>query len=212
MTDLAKALCPLFYFDSKEQFFPCLVTMVDRDNTFTTIADDTPIYYYHDEPQRFITYVVFYQQDGGIHGIGAHKYDIEFVRVFYDQTNLPTNYYLSEHGRDQGMYISHSKVEHDKVTGRPVFYIAKNTHAHYPRSGVWLRGFCCANDVASKHVLWDPIGSLEPITDPTTVADKFGAGHMQWFALPHEIPGAPKNWNFLYRFFYPLSKRLRALP
>lgn len=212
LSTLASKLCPILYFDSQEQYYPCRIQDVDLTNIFTTISDDTHLYYWHDEAEKYITYVVFYQQDGGIHGIGTHKYDIEFVRVFYDENCQPTRYYLSEHGRDQGLYIAHDKVKKDKVTGRAVFYIAKKTHANYPSAGIWVRGFCFANDVTAEDVRWDPCKSLEAITDPSAISQKFGDGHMQWYAATQDIAGAPTSWYFWYRFFYPLSKKWRALP
>jgi hypothetical protein len=204
-----KTLCPILYFDKNEIVFPCNVGETDISDIFEKLHSNSSVYYDHHKNERYVTFVLFYQKDGGIHNIGAHKHDIEYVRVFYDENNKPVQYYLSEHGRDQGLYIESSKLKHEEDTGRPIVYVAKSTHAHYPGAGVWVRGFCFANDVTGHNIRWDPASNLTPIPNIADLKAKFGDGHMQWSAEPKDIIGAPTKWYFWYRFLYPLSKKIR---
>ena len=209
MSNLPSLLCPVLYLANGEPYYPCSLENIDDTVIINSLIANPPMYYFHDLMERYITYIVFYQQDGGIHNIGGHKYDIEFTRVFYDSNNKPIKYYLSENGRDQGMYLDADRVRHDE-NGRPIFFIAIRTHAHYPASGTWVRGFCFANDQTSGHQKWDPVNNLVEISDPNTIGNRFGAGHMQWYAAPCDIIGAPSEpFNFIYRFFYPVSRWIR---
>ena len=70
-----------------------------------------PMYFYNDKNNKYITYVLIYSKDDGIHGIGSHKSDIEFVRVFFDENDNIIRYYLSEHGRDSGLYCNEKCIK-----------------------------------------------------------------------------------------------------
>ncbi len=199
--ELAIVYCPIFYFSKYEKVFPSSFEDIDKPIINDKLNGKCPIYYKINELEKYITYVLLYQQDYGIHSIGVHKYDVEFVRVFYEDNK----YFLSQHGRDQGLYTR--KLE--KLDGRPIIYVAKNTHAHYPKKGVWLRGFCFANDVTGEDIMFDPIDNITPIENIEEFQNKLGLGKMQWNAPPKDIIGAPKNCYFWYRFFYPLSKKIR---
>ena len=198
--DLAMIYCPTFYFSKYEKVFPCKFDDIDN-NINDKLNHKCPIYFKHNELEKYITYVLFYQHDYGIHDVGAHKYDVEFVRVFYGEKK----YFLSQHGRDQGLYTDKLQT----LNGRPIVYVAKNTHAHYPNKGIWLRGFCFANDVTRKDIVFDPSNNIIQISNVEDFQNKLGLGKMQWNAYPNDIIGAPKNCYFWYRFFLPLSKRIR---
>lgn len=202
--DIVRSLCPNFFFHIHEKYFPCEFNRIDLQSCYSN-----PIYYYHNKGEKYITYVLFYKFDGGIHGFGSHKIDVEFVRVFYNDKSEPIRYFLSEHSKDQGMYVDVSKVMLDE-NKRPTFFVALNTHAHYPSNGVWVRCFCFANDVCGRYKHWDPSENIIQIEDPEHIRTKFGDGHMQWFAETSKLVGQPKRWGFIYRFLYPLSNMIRV--
>jgi hypothetical protein len=173
------------------------------------------VYYHHNVGLKYVTYIVCFRQDGGIHGIGAHAVDVEFVRVFYDSNFRVTGYFLSEHGRDQGMYLTEAR-RRSLTSGFGtlnacvnVVWVARNTHAMYPGPGVWVRGFGFASDVvrAGQILLSKDVPLVK--LDELYFKGLFGDNHSQCLALPKEIPGAPTSWNLMYRFLYPLSKRIR---
>lgn len=197
--ELAKSLCPKFIFHPNEKVFPCAIEDIDNIILLSKLNTGNPLYYYIDHIKEFVTYIAIYQYDLGIHNIGVHKYDIEFVRVFFDSKKQPIHYYLSEHGRDQGMYLN--KIKDNKV------YVAINTHAHYPYSSIWVRGFGFASDITGNGNVWAPTNFIK--LDKDEFFNRFGEHHMQCFAEPEDIPGAPKNWNSLFRFLYPVSKKIR---
>lgn len=195
--------CPIFYFHKDEKYYPCTIENA-FNNINNTLTEDTPIYFYHDNINKYITYVLIYAYDSGIHNAGSHITDIEFVRVFYDENGNILKYYLSEHGRDSGLYCNENCIK-DKTV-----YVAKGTHAHYPTPSIWLRGFGFANDVTRKDIIWKPKNIIE-ITNPQDILSTFGGGRAQWYARPEDIIGAPqgKFINFIYRFFLPISRSIR---
>lgn len=190
--DLIYSKCPIFIFHTKEKSFPC------------NFNQNASIYYFHNVEEKYISYVITYKQDDGIHGFGKHIDDVEFVRVFYEENK----YFLSQHSRDQGLYINNLK--YDEKYKRNIVYVALGTHAHYPEIGTWIRGFFFANDKTNNGIVWDPINLVE-ITDIEEFRNKYGNGKMQWYAETKDLIGAPvdKIDNLLYRFFYPISKRFR---
>jgi len=201
-------LCPVFIFHKKENFYPSAKENINKinSNAFNKI---NPIYFHHNKQEQYITFLLIYKFDTGIHNVGAHETDIEFVRVFYDSNNEPIKYYFSQHGRDQGMYLDYNQVQKN-MDGNTCVYVAKGTHAHYPKKSIWVRGFCFANDVTDDALQWKPTNLIE-IKDPQEIEHQFGSGRMQWHAMPKDIIGAPKKkiLNILFRFFLPLSIKLR---
>lgn len=201
-----KKLCPSFIFDVKETAFPC---SKEETQNSSQLIPNKPIYYFHDTVSQYVTFVIIYQFDTGIHNVGSHKTDIEFVRVYYDDNEKPVRYYLSQHGRDQGMYLNYDKMQKN-MNDRVNVYVAKGTHAHYPYKSIWVRGFCFANDITGDAFTWNPSHFVE-IKNPEEIEQQFGKGRMQWFAKTQDIIGAPTNrvMNALYRFYLPLSSNLR---
>ena len=192
--DIINENCPVFIFHTQEKSFP-----VNGDNNFN---ENRAIFYFHNKEEKYISYVITYKQDDGIHGFGKHINDIEFVRVFYEEKK----YYLSQHSRDQGMYLE--KLNYNDKYNRNIVYVALGTHAHYPSPGLWIRGFLFANDKTNDGIIWNPVNLIE-ITNVEDFRNRFGNGMMQWYADTKDLVGAPtgKILNVLYRFFYPISKK-----
>lgn len=203
-----KELCPTFIFHSKETVFPC---SKEKMQNVPHLIPECPMYFFHDIDSHHVTFVIMYEFDTGIHNIGSHKTDIEFVRVYYDDNKKPVRYYLSQHGRDQGMYLNYDKMQKN-MNDRVNVYVAKGTHAHYPRKSIWVRGFCFANDITGDAFTWNPSQFIE-INDPQEIEQQFGKGRMQWSAKTEDIIGAPTNHiiNTLFRFYLPLSSKLRKM-
>lgn len=206
--ELINEHCPIFIFHSKEQVYPSSIEDIINKISKDYFNANAPIYYFHNEQEKYITYVLIYSKDEGIHNIGSHATDVEFVRVFYDE--LPKKYYLSQHSRDQGFYCHVNNLEYDNINKKNKIYIAKGTHANYYSKGVWVRVLGFANDITDNGLHWIPNNFIK-LTDIDKFRELFGNGRMQWYADTKDIIGSPtsKINNLFYRFFYPLSKEIR---
>lgn len=169
---------PMFIFHQKESYRPC---SIDRIKTGIE-QNSNVIYYIHNKEEQYITYVLFYAQNSG---------HAEFVRVYYDDTKI-VRAYFSAHSSDQGTWINGDKIEY--IGYSPVVYVARKTHANYPKSKTIWRIFGFANDYLSFNgKLWIPRNVL-PLKDDDSLSQyKYKI-----------LKGAPPG--IFYRLFYPLSK------
>lgn len=172
--------------------------------------DDAGVFYHHDASRKYVTYILVFARDEGIHGVGGHDVDVEFVRSYYDDDGKPLKFFLSCHSRMEGRWVEASKMTYTD-DHRPIVYAALGTHAHYESVGVWVRGFGFANDVARDDVRFESRIRLIPIDDPLTFLSRFTPDHWQWNATTDKLPGAPRGRLacLLNRFFLPLSTWMR---
>jgi hypothetical protein len=219
-------LCPLLHIAPDETLRPCTLQRFEdlragRSSTATATDGDAPLYYRWDAAERHVTYVHVYPADGGLHGVGGHAGDVEFVRFYYAEAPAGdaggvsiTRAYYAAHGRDQGAWVEGRRVPRDSATGRPLVFVARSTHASYPAPGCWPRIFFVGNDHAygargavavADGGVWDPADALVPLSDDPALLPP---GLMQWRADAHELTGVPRGRvaATLYRLLYPLSK------
>lgn len=81
--------------------------------------------------------------------LGYHKKDIEFVAIYQDQI-IKGNVlvYFSAHSNEGKFYrLKDCQRDNDDI----VVYVALNSHALYPDSGIHPRYFCLANDHTSHY-------------------------------------------------------------
>ena len=77
----------------------------------------------------------------GLANAGVHGFDTERVAIIRDQHG-PTSLWLGQH--NGGFHVPWSNVEMEN--DRPVVYVARNSHAMYPRAGKVQRWFGFGND------------------------------------------------------------------
>jgi len=71
---------------------------------------------------------------GGLFRIGAHQGDIEHVRVVVHEDKV-IRVFMSRHG--EGRWVQSHELEWSN--GRPVVYVARGSHAMFPRRGKFFR-------------------------------------------------------------------------
>lgn len=94
--------------------------------------------------------------------MGFHEGDSEGIVILLDEEERPEKVYFHAHGRGQGMWCDWEDCEKNK-DGDLVVYIARYSHASYPKVGVYWRGFGFANDVTSSTGCWvsyEPVGVI----------------------------------------------------
>lgn len=132
-------------FDSRETEFPVPVKLDDADQ-YSCNA------YLSTDKDWNIQYTLYYltNQAIGVFGqcfpmstwFGYHEHDIERITVY------SSGYiHLSAHGHTQGTWTSLSNLEVDPLEKSYIVYVAKGSHAMYPRKGTVWRGFGFANDI-----------------------------------------------------------------
>ena len=112
----------------------------------------------------------------------AHEFDLEHFTVELDaRTKKLDRLYYSSHGTKEGFWMRPQEVEWDGT--HPVVYVARGSHAVYPRQGTYIRIFGVANDVTSKDVRWTPqlmrfFDEADPRFDPASMGWVYHAGTM----------------------------------
>lgn len=132
-------------FDSLETDFPVPV----RDDDINPYSCNA---YLSTDKDWNIQYTLYYPNNPaiGIFGqcfpkstwFGYHEHDIERITVY------ASGYvHLSAHGHTQGTWTSLSNLDVDPLSKSYIVYVARSSHAMYPRKGRVWRGFGFANDV-----------------------------------------------------------------
>lgn len=160
------------------------------------------------KPYEVTTYSFFYTENLAIgvgwrcfpraKTLGYHPHDIEYVSV-YSHDGQSELVYFAAHSRGQGFWVPWEKCEFSE--GHLVVYVARNSHACYPHSGVYVRVFGMANDVCSGRGLHQVFTDedLVPSYDHT-----FDNGIRLCKALR---PAPPlQSMTALGRFLLPLSR------
>lgn len=182
---------PTFIFHPHEHYRPCTLEAL-----VGIASSEQPLYYVHNAVERYITYILMYMRDtGNACGLGKHKWDVEFVRVYYDSDRITKAYY-SAHSSDQGTWVDGDKLEY--IDNSPVVYVSKGTHAHYPRCKTIWRIFGFANDRVGRGETWKPT-VLKELEDPNGILREFDQYTYS------DFKGALGGW---FRFLYPVSKWL----
>lgn len=203
--------CPIFVFHPKEKVLPCSLERMLVPSCFVQQnINDVPIYYFHNETERYVTYILMYEQDLGTSqtGLGGHERDIEFVRVYYDENVEIKRVYFSAHSSDQGSWVDPSKLVMDG--DRFLTYVSLSSHAMYPSHGIIFRIFCFANDVCADQSkegrVWDPVSNMTLMKDVDSFKDIPNIGSfMQWSYKTQHLKGI-KGPAWLRRLIYPLFK------
>jgi len=119
------------------------------------------VYYFPIEHENYTdwVYVVMFAYNPpykvlGIIDVGGHEGDIEFAALRIRKSdNTLMGMYCSAHG-DEGGWTAAKDLDYHE-NGRPIVYIAKNSHAMYPKPGSHYRIFWVANDYTDS-IYWDP--------------------------------------------------------
>lgn len=130
-----------------------------------------PVYYQH-SPNRYITYWYFFGYSTPIReGIAGHEGDWERVSIRLDASNQPTEVAYWQHSGDpttaNGRSLRWSElVEGGAVRkGRPVVFVAKGTHASYPKECRRFLGVkLCVSDRRNAGWLWTTSEHLRDAT------------------------------------------------
>lgn len=124
---------------------------------------DTYPYLYFGKKYLSITYYMCYAVNYAIginsimpnnSSLGFHPIDVELIRIIYDyNTFLPKHVFFSAHSQE-GVWFNYSdcNINNNKL----VVYVALNSHATKPHSGIYFRFFGLANDYYSnsgKHII-----------------------------------------------------------
>ena len=91
--------------------------------------------------------------------MGYHKYDCEKVYILYDYSSYlnnemkPEHVYFSQHGGTQGEWVKWSKCDTSYIDDKLTLhvYIARGSHACYPKPKITVRIFCFGNDNTIKN-------------------------------------------------------------
>lgn len=145
-------------FHPKEMYFPCTdkFQLVNKDYK---IYYSTGLYEYQNKTYNSISYFIYYLYNGAIGfgynffpnkpALGYHENDIERVKVLIDiETNLPKFVFFSAH-RNEGKWVKWEDCKKNKDENLKI-YVARSSHANYPKAGTWCRIFFLANDNCSN--------------------------------------------------------------
>lgn len=170
---------PKWVFARDESVYP---TSIEKAFcVYTRFDKKTPVYVYWDRKNKFVSFVLVYCFDTGIHHVGSHVTDVEFVRAYYDDALQPTKWFLSCHTNKDGHWIEINDVKSDRL----VVWVARGTHAHYPKPGTWVRIVGLANDVCSNGQEWKP-NKFKFLERKDEFLNVFGGGRGQ-FANPNVV-------------------------
>lgn len=159
----------------------------------------TPLYVATSEKNGkiYIQYLFFYGFNGpydiavmeGREGMmktlrDLHEADLEHFSVELDKnTKKITRLYYSSHGSNEGFWLDANSPDIEWDGTHPVVYVARNSHALYPKAGTYVRIFGMANDITTRGQLWK--GKLirvyrknDPRFDPKTMGWLYFSGKM----------------------------------
>lgn len=151
-------------------------TTMEPDARFFPVPDEEAPVYVHqydwDEKTVAFCYVLFYMVNPGYRIMGSdfgsfHTGDVEHVTVLVDRSSeMPLRVFFAAHSQAQGQWRDVPDCEMVDGGRRPVAYVARGSHASYPKRGTWHRIFGCANDVADGlGWMWDPSDRVLPVNE-----------------------------------------------
>ena len=185
------------------------------------LIDQIPIYGLIKEYKDYIDiiYIFYYYYNNSykwfnIYVGGEHQADLENIRIRINKLTYEVQkIYFSAHSTGQGRWVESENIEwyNNIPNTHPIIYVAKGSHANYPKPGTWYRIFGFANDKTNKNnaIIWKPdnVINLDERDDLMSYHGDMGNNGVQdlnrnWINPPSEKIHA----KFFYRFFYPLSK------
>ena len=123
------------------------------------LKHNIPLYCKVNTNEQFIDliYIVFFAYNGPFNVLGfntgEHQADIEHVVIRLSaETKKPIAIFFSAHGIQDGVWVKYEQVQ--KYNHYPVVYVAKFSHAMYPKASTWYRIFFLANDHTDDGVHW----------------------------------------------------------
>lgn len=143
-----------------------------------------------------ITYIFFYAYNGP-YRIFNLKFDNHFADFEHITTRVNTDgelnsIYYARHGYYWGEWKNAPEIERTE-DGRPIIYVAKSSHANYPKPGTYFRIFFLANDKTNKGIKWDPNEVID-ITEHSYSkyrgrwsSDQLGLPNQKWWYRENDI-------------------------
>lgn len=89
-----------------------------------------------------------------LRNVGAHYGDIEHITLVLNSDNTIFELFYAAHGSSEGRWLKPNEITFEG--DRPLVYVAKYSHASYPKEGVVFRFFGFGNDYTNKGIKWDP--------------------------------------------------------
>ncbi len=132
---------------------------------------------------------------------GYHRHDLEAVTVLFTQGGLPRHVFFFAHADRQGMWVPWAECERT-ADGALVVYVARGSHASYPRPGRYWRVLGFANDVCSSRG-----AMVRPVVRPAQDRDLEGGGGFSLRAQLRVPP--PTSITPWQRFILPFCAELR---
>ncbi|MFA6066837.1 MAG: Vps62-related protein [Candidatus Babeliaceae bacterium] len=112
---------------------------------------------------------------------GAHEADYEHITLELDKkTKELKRIFYAAHGPAEGFWLD---AHHPDVTyegTHPVSFVARGSHADYPKVGTFLRIYGAANDITGKGMRWTP--KIVRIYAPEDA--RFNPKTMGWVCFP----------------------------
>ncbi len=184
---------PIFYFHMNELAMP-IWHNGEKINV--------PVYTLYKETEDFHEIVVVLLFDNnppykvlGCIPQGGHTGDIEHVRILVSkETHEIVRIFYSAHGQEEGSWIESKNIEFEN--GRPVVFVAKNSHALYWAPGTYFRVWFLANDHCGRHQRWDPPHVQLTLTEPWLRSRFYGVSALwdrNWFHA--RLPFRQKGWK-----------------
>lgn len=179
---------------------PCAKYGSNPANNMQNGALTTPLYVLTSEADGkiYIEYLYFYGFNGPfdigpIQGASEkvltdlrdlHESDLEHITIELDKnTKQLTRIYYGSHGSNEGFWLDAKSplIEWDGT--HPIVYVAKNSHALYPKQGTYVRIFGMANDVTTRGQLWKAklirvYRDEDPRFDPKTMGWLYFSGKL----------------------------------
>lgn len=87
--------------------------------------------------------------------VGSHIHDLEHITVRINKNGELLKVYFGAHQAKDGLWKDKNDVSFVNQTHVKV-YIARGSHATYPKGGCWPRAFCTINDYTGDGDIWFP--------------------------------------------------------
>jgi hypothetical protein len=186
-------------FDKREQSFPS-----PYDDGEAISYSYTGKLTWNQKEYKYTRFMWYYKENPGVgcfglfpksRAMGYHPHDIEGVTILYDKEE-PCHVYFHAHGYGQGTLVKWEYCE-KTADGALVVYVAKYSHASYPKPGVYRRVLGIASDVAKGDGKQITYGDYADIPATITLTD----GQTRKVDL-QKIPtmSAPSQWLFCLPF------------